>query len=129
VPNEFRRTTADVISIRARKDGDRIAYSIIDEYETQFDVSPTHSDKPLTLSELVGLIDGATEEGSLAICYTVGNYSGDSLEDLDAIKSFTRVESLFYAQLNLHYEKVLGLWYEEEKAKLVRGSGPAGKPS
>jgi hypothetical protein len=51
---------------------------------------------------------------SLAICYTVGNCSGDSLEALDAIKSFTRVESLFYPQLNLHYEKLLDIWYENE---------------
>ena len=53
------------------------------------------------------------------MCYTVGNYSGDSLEDLDAIRSFTRVESVFYSQLNLHYEKLIDLWYKEEKAKLI----------
>ena len=116
---ELESTTADVISIRAKKDGERIAYSIVDEYETEFSVSPMHSDKPLTLFDLVGLIDTGKEEGSLAMCYTVGNYSGDSLEDLDAIRSFTRVESVFYSQLNLHYEKLIDLWYKEEKAKLI----------
>jgi hypothetical protein len=116
--SELESTTADVISIRAKKRGDQIAYSIIDEYDSDFNVSPKTSRKPLTLAQLIGLIDGGTEEGSLAICYTVGNYSGDSLEDLDAIKSFTRVESLFYPQLNMHYEKVLDLWYEEEKSKI-----------
>jgi len=116
---ELESTTADVISIRAKKDGERIAYSIVDEYETEFSVSPMHSDKPLTLFELVGLIDAGKEEGSLATCYTVGNYRGDSLEDLDAIKSFTRVESVFYSQLNLHYERLIDLWYKEEKARLI----------
>ena len=116
---ELESTTADVISIRAKKDGERIAYSIVDEYETEFSVSPMHSDKPLTLFELVGLIDAGKEEGSLAMCYTVGNYRGDSLEDLDAIKSFTRVESVFYSQLNLHYEKLIDLWYKEEKERLI----------
>ena len=46
------------------------------------------------------------------------NYSGDSIEDLDAIRSFTRVESVFYSQLNQHYEKLLDLWYEQEKSKI-----------
>jgi hypothetical protein len=115
---ELESTTADVISIRAKKDGERIAYSIVDEYETEFNVSPKGSKKPLMLAELIGLIDGGGEEGSLAICYTEMNYSGSSIEDLDAIKSFTRVESVFYSQLNPHYEKV-DLWYAEEKGKLL----------
>jgi hypothetical protein len=116
---ELESTTADVISIRARKDGDRVAYSILDEYETDFNVSPKNSEKPLTLAELIGLIDGGMEEGSLGIYYTQMNYSGRSIDDLNALRYFTRVDSVFYAQVNLHYEKLLDLWYEEEKAKLT----------
>ena len=118
---ELESTTADVISIRAKKDGERIAYSIVDEYETQFTVSPKNSEKPLTLSELVRLIDGAMEEGSLGLYYTQMNYEGGerSIEWLDQMRHFTRVESVFYQQLHLHYEKVLSLWYESEKAKLL----------
>jgi hypothetical protein len=119
---ELQSTTADVISIRAKKDRERIAYSIVDEYETEFTVSPAHSDKPLTLSDLIGLIDGAGPEGSLAICYTQMNYSGRSIEELYRIRPFTRVESLFYPQLNLHYERMLNRWYEAEKAKLIGAS-------
>jgi len=44
-----------------------------------------------------------------------------SLEDLEKLRSFTHVNSIFYPALNLHYKKLLDLWYEEEKAKL-RGS-------
>ena len=118
---ELESTTADVISIRVKKEGERIAYLIVDEYETEFNILPTHSDKPLTLSELVSLIDGATEEGSLGLYYTQMNYEGGerSIEWLDQMRHFTRVESVFYPQLNLHYEKLLDLWYEEEKAKLI----------
>jgi hypothetical protein len=119
---ELQSTTGDVISIRASKDGERIAYSVVDEYETEFHVSPRSSAKPLTLKQVIHLIDNAEGGESLALCYTQMNYSGDSLENLDAIKSFTRVESLFYPQLNLHCEQLLDLWYEEEKAKLVGGS-------
>jgi len=118
---ELESTTADVISIRVKKEGERIAYLIVDEYETEFNILPTHSDKPLTLSELVRLIDGAMEEGSLGLYYTQMNYEeGErSIEWLDQMRHFTRVESVFYPQLNLHYEKLLDLWYEEEKAKLL----------
>jgi hypothetical protein len=119
---ELESTMADVISIRAKKDRDRIAYSIVDEYETVFTISPSHSDKPLTFSELISLIDGGWEDGLLGIYYTQMNYSGNSLEDLEAIRSFTRVESLFYPQLNLHYEKLLDLWYERKKSKLLSRS-------
>ena len=118
---ELESTTADVISIRAKKDGERIAYSIVDEYETEFNILPAHSDKPLTLSELVRLIDGAMEEGSLSLHYTKMNYEGGerSIEWLDQMRHFTRIESVFYPQLNLHYEKLVNLWYDEEKAKLI----------
>jgi hypothetical protein len=107
---ELESTTADVISIRAKKEGRHIAYSIVDEYETEFFVSPSHTDKPLKLSELISLIDGGMLQGSLGIYYTQMNYSGRSLEDLDRIRSFTHVDSVFYQQLNLHYEKLLDLW-------------------
>ena len=122
---ELESTTADVISIRVKKEGERIAYLIVDEYETEFNILPTHSDKPLTLSELVRLIDGAMEEGSLGLYYTQMNYEGGecSIEWLDQMRHFTRVESAFYPQLNLHYEKLLDLWFEEEKAKLSRFPG------
>jgi hypothetical protein len=32
------------------------------------------------------------------------------------------VDSVFYQQLNLHYEKLLDLWYEQEKTRLLRVS-------
>jgi hypothetical protein len=121
---ELQSTTADTISIRARKDGDRIEYSIVDEYETEFSVFPKNSEGPLTLAELIGLIDGATEEGSLGLYYTQMNYEGGerSIEWLDQMRLFTRVESAFYPQLNLHYEKLLDVWYQEEQRKLIDGS-------
>jgi hypothetical protein len=116
---ELESTAADVVSIRADQDGGRIAYSIVDEYETQFTVSPLHSDQPLTLSELIAMLDVARDGASLGTSFTTGNYSGHSLENLNKIRSFTRVESVFYPQLNPHYEKLLDLWYEGEKAKLL----------
>ena len=65
---ELQSTTADVISIRAKKRGERITYSICDEYDSDFNVSPKTTRNPLTLAQLIGLIDGGMEEGSLGLC-------------------------------------------------------------
>jgi hypothetical protein len=118
---ELASTTSDVISIRARKTGWRIRYSVCDEYETDFSASPRSSAKPLTLGQLTKLIDNAGDGESLALCYTMMNYSADSIEDLDAIRSFTEVRSELYPQLSMHYNNVTDHWYECEKRK-IQGS-------
>ena len=51
--------TMDVFSIRARLRSGRYHYSIKDEYETDFTVTPKTSRAPLMLSALIGLIDTA----------------------------------------------------------------------
>jgi hypothetical protein len=73
------------------------------------------------LEQVIHLIDNAASGESLALCYTMMNYSGRSLDDLESLRSFTHVNSIFYPALNLHYEKLLDLWYEDEKA-MLRGS-------
>ena len=51
--------TMDVFSIRAKVSGSEYHYSIQDEYETVFRVEPETSRVPLTMGELIGLIDSA----------------------------------------------------------------------
>ena len=123
---EQRTTIGEVISIRSRKHGERIAYSIVDDFDDPepYNVAPKTSKKPLTLGELIRLIDGGRSDEadfapneSLAIYFTVGIYGQNG--NLDYSRSLSRVDSVFYPQLNLHYEKVLDRWYEEEKAKLI----------
>src|SRR5207248_10043449 len=52
--------TADVISIGARRWGRRIVYRIVDEYDSFFGFKPKSSTRPLSMGELVALIDGTT---------------------------------------------------------------------
>lgn len=55
-------TTADQISVRAQRLADGIAYRIVDEYEDMspdYVCQPGRSELPVTLGELIGLIDGA----------------------------------------------------------------------
>ena len=61
-------TTSDQISVRARQDGERIRYRIVGEYEEEesmrqqlpFDVT----DRPLSLGELMDMIQGANTSDS-----------------------------------------------------------------
>ena len=50
----------DVISIRARKEGDTIHYRVVDEYQDEcgpfYELEPTTSSRPLTLAEVKDLL-------------------------------------------------------------------------
>jgi hypothetical protein len=54
---ELASTMCDVISLRARRRGRRIAYDVVDEYNTVFAFRPATSAKPLTLRQLIRLIE------------------------------------------------------------------------
>ncbi len=120
---ELESTTSDVISVRAAPKGSRIVYSIVDEYESEFQVAPAYSEKPLTLGKLVAMMDRAVDGKSLGTVYTLGLYDSrnPSIEQLDRLRSFTRVESDFYLQLSVHYKKVIDHWCEREKGKIGGG--------
>jgi len=64
---ELQSSTWDVISVRARRADDTIYYSICDEYASQFELCPPLSNVPLTLGELIDLIDHAGEQESLGL--------------------------------------------------------------
>jgi hypothetical protein len=111
-------TTFDQISVRARRDGKRIRYRICDEYETGFEVRPESSAQPLTMGELIGLIDGADEHG-LVLGPIAGNLDGGS--DVDSMRGFVTVSSAFYPQLGAWYEREIGSYL----AKLGAGEEAA----
>ena len=48
----------EVTAVRARPDGDGIAYRVVDEYLTEYNCDPDWSAAPLTLGELIDLVDG-----------------------------------------------------------------------
>ena len=76
---ELDSATADVISIRARPQGNGIAYRIVDEYETRFRLARKTSREPLTLAGLVSLIEDSQNpalERNLALCYNELNGQG-----------------------------------------------------
>lgn len=99
---ESRSTTADVVSIRARREGGRISYGVVDEYETEWVVPMRVSDEPLTLGELLELLDeahlaGEPEWRGLTNAWRERNLVEPS--DARELVDFLRVTSRFYPEV------------------------------
>lgn len=122
---ELESTTADVISVRARRGTGataRIRYRIVDEYETEFTWAPKSSKLPLDLGQLVDLIDRAAPcdcpewvWDGLGIGYNQSIY--DEAGDAPSLRHFTTVSSEFYPQLEAHYDRVHEGWVAEKVAE------------
>jgi hypothetical protein len=117
---ELDSTTSDVISLRARPIGrkrPRIAYTLVDEYEIKYGIRPARTDHPLTLDQLITLLDGVdidvTEPEWLRHGWVLSlNESNRTLDNYDPVpyRDFTRVSSEFYPELSKHYERLFDRW-------------------
>jgi TPR repeat protein len=119
-------TTMDVVSIRARKTKHRILYRIVDEYEPdlweeQYSLTKKTSIKPLSLRELIELIDRACE-GGLVGAGREANYvgSGEELEDPEDYYDFETASSAFYPELERWYDTLNEEWLRNERESLPR---------
>jgi len=104
-------TTGDQISIRAQQEDSTIRYRAADEYESTFLLSIETSEVPLTLGELIRLIDesaydGDCYAGGLVISHLAYNLEGGS--DVDDLEGFVSVESAYY-------QTVLDLWLDQHR--------------
>jgi hypothetical protein len=119
--------TWDVVSIRARLlDNGRIAYRVEDEYETKFSWLPATSAQPLTMGELISLIDSVGREGEpdavpgLTSYFRDYNYRYDNtLESLETYVHFVHVSSLYYHELQRWYEEEAYEWYLDRFVELA----------
>lgn len=106
-------TTNDIISLRAapRPDG-AIGYRIVDEYEGMFvfDLSRTSSVLPLTLGELVGLLETNRERGAPGNLIVGFNNHNAEYIGRETLRHFTSIGSEFYPQLHAHCERVFDDW-------------------
>lgn len=101
-------TTQDVVSIRARKGKRRIYYRVVDEYEgeTLSGTAKRTSVRPLTLGQLIGLLEGA-----YSIWDTV--YMNEMNCDAERMKWFVSMTSPFYPQLGAYYDRQFEAWAAE----------------
>lgn len=120
---ELNSVTSDVISVRAMWRDGECRYSVVDEYpeDHSYQCNPTTSSRPLTLSEVIALID-TTRAGDYYAGVVVGllQFNYECSEDLEAHRNFVSVSSAFYPELGSWYDDVIEEWYEENRSKLGR---------
>jgi len=111
-------TTSDVISVRARPSArSTIAYRVVDEYEEEFVLPFKESSEPLTLKELIQLLDDGTMQnsgfaaGGLSLGYN--NLNAEEPGDRQRLRNFTSISSSLYRDLHQHYEHVFDEWVSE----------------
>lgn len=106
-------TTHDVVSVRAREVKNGYRYVVVDEYESKFRCSPGWTKLPLTLGQLVRLIDSAEvpEEDGIGIFHARYWAVTEEGRDPGDFRHFYRVTSPFYPDL--------GRWYDEDAAEWV----------
>jgi hypothetical protein len=114
--------TRDVISVRARigRTGARIRYRMVDEYDGTFVVSPASSRRPLSLRQLIALIDTVEsdmESMGFGFVEDLAAWQLDSLTPHEAAR-FVTVESDLYPSLGAYYEARLLAWADEEQRTL-----------
>ena len=117
---ELKSVTADVISLRAGREGTLIRYRAVDEYDNEFGTTPASSTEPLTFDELVRLIDGIEmidghEDRSLPSALR-DSVCKDPC-DAQALVDFVAVTSEFYSQLAAYYDADAAEWLAEKLAE------------
>ena len=113
--------TRDVVSIRARRSRNlRIHFRVVDEYGTTFAFRPRSSPRPLTLAEVIGLLEsirsGDEWDGLTWIeAARARNYDGDPVR----VAHFAIVESPFYPRLHDYYAWRNARWLDRERARIA----------
>lgn len=112
-------TTNDQISVRARITQGGIRYSVVDEYDSVIRLPFDSSEAPLTLDEMIRLIDGAGYDadlysGGLMLFHLNANF--DLGGELDELKGFVSIESAYYPGLSAYYRRVLDQWFAERRS-------------
>jgi hypothetical protein len=124
---ELDSTTSDVISLRARPIGrkrPRIAYALVDEYETEYGIRPARTARPLTLGQVITLLDNVDTDVSerewlrhgWVLSLAESNRTLDN-GDPEPYRDFTRVSSEFYPELSKHYERLFDRWTQAYRRK------------
>jgi hypothetical protein len=100
--------TLDVISVRARPVGTRIAYRVVDEQAgaCRYECRPRTSARPLTLQGLIQLLDTCrqcSDDEVFAVGLLEAFWRGCELETPEEATAFAVPESSFYQDLDAWY--------------------------
>jgi hypothetical protein len=108
--------TQDVMSIRAARTDGRIYYRVVDEYDMAYQTSIQDSDVPLTLRELIQLLDSIETGGVSGSPEAILNSQRPhrTAEEVQDTVDFVRVYSDFYPELESWYAREAAKWAEGE---------------
>lgn len=113
--------TRDVYSVRARwvrgqgestDAAGHISYRVVDEYDGHWSLPRETSASPLTMGELVELIDGARTDGAEGGSLT--DALRDACDNAESGRNFVRVSSELYPELEAWYDERAGEWYARQ---------------
>ena len=109
-------TTGDQISVRASRADAAIHFSIEDEYSTEFILSINESDQPLSLGELINLLESTShpeEEHPMGMVQSHWNRLYEYDTPVDESVDFVSLESAFYGELSAYYKNLADVWMKE----------------
>jgi hypothetical protein len=116
-------TTFDIISVRARLEGGKFSYSVVDEYEGQIEYTcnPEVSDQPLTMAEFIDLME-KTEVNSEYTGLVLGmlQHNFENSGDPESWCHFASVSSETYPELAAWYEDAKEEWLELNQGTTAR---------
>ncbi|UCF41729.1 MAG: hypothetical protein JSW43_05220 [Gemmatimonadota bacterium] len=123
--------TLDVYAIRARRSAGRIRYRVVDEYETAFTCAPDSSDLPLTLGELIRLVDSLTGGEDPDACggrtYLEALLESNARHgNIAGLRRFIAVRSPFYPELEAFYERRATEWCERKRLERLESCDDCG---
>ena len=101
----------DVTSVRARRRGERIYYRVVDEHEGRFELARSWSLKPLTLADLIRLINFSDrEEDTMAngLVFSIIDWHIYGHGNPENMRGFISVSSSFYPELTRYFEEAIG---------------------
>jgi hypothetical protein len=112
-------TTQDVISIRARPQPGGIGFSVSDEYDSTFTIKPALAKRPLSLRQLVRLIDTGKgdEMGPIGLGIIQSQFDCTA-EPADSFADFMEFGSEFYRALSAHYWFATQRWMEQNRTRV-----------
>lgn len=113
----FASMTQDVISVRAQRTRGRIRYHVQDEYDTEFRQRRHATTLPLSLGELIQLIDTTKHPDPVAPGGLVWSHVRWHVREgfLDEARSLVSVESEFYTELGSYYDRVIAEYVDAKE--------------
>lgn len=114
-------TTWDVISIRARPTSRGIIYRVVDEYDSQYSFRPKSSRRPLSMRQLINLIEGLNVDGvSSAPAALRADQRAQDAKAIRQLKKFVTVSSAFYPSIESWYQFEAERWMMDQLSDLPR---------